>query len=250
MSKDAAIGTALKVGTAQVETATIVGTITGDGNATFTITKSGLTGSPKAVSVAVLTDDTPTDVATKAAAELNDDSDIAALMEFTTKGADLVATMKEAAANDATFNVAFTNDTCTGLTPDATSANTTSGVAEAEVGNVTNIGGPGLALDTEDVTTHDQTAAWEEVIATIIRSGELSLDIVYDPADGDHDASTGLVYRMEDKIYTYFQLEFPDDATTTWKFSGYVTGFEPGAPVGGALTATVKVKPTGQPTLA
>lgn len=115
-------------GIAQVETATIVGTISGDGNATFTVTSAIVTGSPLAVSVAVLNGDTPTVVATKAAITLNANAAVSANFVATSVAADLKLTAKLAAANDATLNIAFTNGTCTGLTPNATSANTTAGV--------------------------------------------------------------------------------------------------------------------------
>lgn len=247
MGKYSAFGTALEVGTAQEETAVIVGTITGNGNATFTVTHAGLAGSPLATSVAVLIGDTPTNVATKAAAALNAVGAIATHMVFRSSGVNLIARLVDAVANDATLNIAYTNGTCAGLTPDALSNDTTAGVAAAEVANVTNVSGPGLSVDTEDVTTHDQAAAWEEVVATIIRSGELTLDIVYDPADATHDATTGLVYRHEDKIYSWFNVVFPD--AVNWTFFGYVTGFEPTGPVAGGLGATAKIKIDGTPTL-
>lgn len=115
-------------GVAQVETATVAGTVTGDGNATFTITSALVTGSPLAVSVAVLNGDTATVVAGKAAVTLNATVAVSTHFTATTNGADLILTAKKAAANDATLNIAFTNGTNTGLTPNATSANTTSGV--------------------------------------------------------------------------------------------------------------------------
>lgn len=115
-------------GVAQVETATIVGTITGSGNATFTITSAIVTGSPLAVSVAVLVDDTPTMVAAKAAVTLNANAAVSAGFTATSNAATLILTAKKSAANDATLNIAFTNGTCTGLTPNATSADTTAGV--------------------------------------------------------------------------------------------------------------------------
>jgi predicted secreted protein len=59
------------------------------------------------------------------------------------------------------------------------------------VANVTNIGGPSLALDVEDVTSHESTGGWEEVIATILRTGEVTLDINYDPASWMHRIGTG-----------------------------------------------------------
>ena len=118
-------------GTAQVETATFVGTISGDGNASVTVTAAGMTGSPITESVAVLNGDTPTVTAGKAAVQLNTNSNITARFHIASSGADLVLTRLVPAANDATLNIAYDNDTCTGLTPDATSADTTAGSATA-----------------------------------------------------------------------------------------------------------------------
>lgn len=115
-------------GVRQVESTPIVGTITGSGDATVTVTASGMTGSPKAVAVPVLNGDSPTVVAAKMAAALNADPDVGAFFEATSSGTSLSLTAKKSAANDATMNVAYTNGTCTGLTPDATSDNTTAGV--------------------------------------------------------------------------------------------------------------------------
>ena len=64
-------------GTRQVETATIVGTVTGDGDATVTITGDGLTGSPLVLQVAVLNTDTASVVAGKIRTALNADVNIA-----------------------------------------------------------------------------------------------------------------------------------------------------------------------------
>lgn len=117
--------------------------------------------------------------------------------------------------------------------------------------NVTNISGPGLALDVEDVTSHDSTNAWEESVATILRSGEVGLDIEYDPNAATHkNAAGGLLADMVARTAQTYNLVFPANPTVTWTFSALVTGFEPGAPVDGALTAAVKLKPTGEVTLA
>lgn len=116
---------------------------------------------------------------------------------------------------------------------------------------VTNIAGPGLSLDTEDVTSHDSTGAWEEVVGTILRSGEITMDIVYDPVGATHkNAGDGLLADLIARtLIATFHLEFSDVGNTTWDFSAFVTGFEPSLPVDGALTATVKFKLSGQPTL-
>lgn len=115
---------------------------------------------------------------------------------------------------------------------------------------VSNISGPGLSLDTEDVTTHDSTGAWEEVVGTILRSGEVTIDIVYDPAHATHkNAGNGLLADLVGRASATYSIKFPDAATTTWSFSAFCTGFEPSMPVDGALTASVTFKLTGSPTL-
>jgi phage tail sheath gpL-like len=115
-------------GVLQVETAQIVGTITQSGNAKLTITGAGITGSPLDVSVAVLLNDTATQSAAKMATALNANAAVSALYTATSNVADLLLTAVKCAANDATLNIAYTNDTCTGLTPDASSNDSTAGV--------------------------------------------------------------------------------------------------------------------------
>lgn len=122
--------------------------------------------------------------------------------------------------------------------------------AGTEYANVKSISGPSLSLDTEDVTTHDSTAGWEDVVGTILRSGEISLDVVYDPADATYkNLAGGWIYDLAARTAIEFTLVFPDTGTTTWTFTALITGFEPAAEVAAALTATLKMKLTGQPTL-
>lgn len=140
--------TAFTTGVAQVETATVTAAsgITGSGNATVTVTAAGMTGSPKAISVALTTTahTTATLIATALAAGLNADADYSAMFTATSSGADVITTRKALAsytvggdavstyaANDATLNVAIANGTCTGITTAASSANTTAGVLTA-----------------------------------------------------------------------------------------------------------------------
>jgi hypothetical protein len=113
---------------AQVETATAAGTITGPGNAAVVVTAAGMTGTPKTLHVAVLENDTAADWAGKVRVALAADAAVAAL--FTVSGATtaIILTRKTPAANDGTLNISLDNDTCTGITTAATSANTTAGV--------------------------------------------------------------------------------------------------------------------------
>lgn len=119
------------------------------------------------------------------------------------------------------------------------------------IAQVSNISGPGLSLDTTDVTTHDSSSGWEEVVGTILRSGEVTLELVWDPNAATHKyASGGLLYDLVQKTAVTYSIVFPSSGTVTWSFSALVTGFTPSAPVDGSLTASVKLKLTGAPTLA
>lgn len=118
-----------------------------------------------------------------------------------------------------------------------------------EVAQVTNISGLNVSLDTTDVTEHDGTG-WEEHVATILRSGTVTIDIVYDPNDATHkNASGGLIYDLVNRVLGTWNIVFPTTPVAYASFSAYVTGFTPSAPVDGALTASVTLKPTGAVTL-
>ena len=121
------------------------------------------------------------------------------------------------------------------------------------IGGVTNVAGPGFSLDTIDVTAHDSPGAFEESIATIIRQGEVTVDINYDPNDPTHSADPageGLVQALVDRAVKNFQLIWPVTPAVQWNFQALVTGFEPSAPYDDKLGASVTLKVTGQPTLA
>ncbi len=114
----------------QVETATIVGTITQAGTATVTV-KSAHYADDLVMHVAVDQGDAAAAVAGKIR------SYIAPLVadHFTVSGsgANVVLTTKVADANDPTLNIAYTTGTCEGLTPDASSTDTTAGAADDRV---------------------------------------------------------------------------------------------------------------------
>ena len=113
---------------AQVETATVVGAIIDAGNAEVIVTAAGMTGSPKTKSVAVEALDDASAVAGKIRTALDADEDVTALFAVSGTGADVVLTRLAPAADDASLNISIDNGTCTGLTPAATSADTTAGV--------------------------------------------------------------------------------------------------------------------------
>ncbi len=136
--------TAWTGGVGQIETATAAGSISGTGNASVVVTASGMTGTPKTISVAVTSGDTAATWAGKVRTALAADADVSAL--FTVGGSTTAisltrkptgtytvagTTVNTYAANDATLNISLDNGTCTGITTAATSANTTAGVLTA-----------------------------------------------------------------------------------------------------------------------
>ena len=86
------------------------------GNATFTVTAAGMTGSPKAISVAVALNDSAAVVAQKAREALAADSAVTAKFSVGGYGAIVELTALTAAANDSTLNIVIANGTCAGLT--------------------------------------------------------------------------------------------------------------------------------------
>lgn len=116
------------------------------------------------------------------------------------------------------------------------------------VGNIDGIKGPGVTLDMADVTSHDSTGGWEEKIATILRSGPVTLSMSYDPANAQiKNAAGGLLYLLTTRAAANFTITLPSAAAII--FAGYVTGFNPDMPHNGKLGCEVTITPTGVITL-
>lgn len=120
--------------------------------------------------------------------------------------------------------------------------------AATAIANIKAIRGPGITVDMADVTSHDSTGAWEESVATIIRTGEVTVDIVYDPANATvKNAAAGFLAILVARTAVTWDIIMPGPATIS--FSGIASGFEPDMAHDGALGATLKIKPTGAVTL-
>ena len=135
--------TAWTAGTLQVETATVVAAsgATSNGNLTVTVTATGMTGSPKAISVPLTTTahTSAPPIATAIAAGLNADTAYAAMFTATASAANVITTRKVTNTYtlngtsvpirpaNITLNVAIAG--VLGITAATTSADTTAGVA-------------------------------------------------------------------------------------------------------------------------
>lgn len=121
-------------------------------------------------------------------------------------------------------------------------------IGAVAVAEILDVSGPSLSLETIDVTSHNSLEAWREYIAGLLDAGEITFDINYVPTAVTHkNAAGGLLYLLATRASQAFTLTFPD--TTAWTFNGFVTGFEPSAPVDDKLSASITIKISGKPTL-
>lgn len=116
------------VGTAQVETATAAGSVTGAGNATVIFTSTQISTSPITLSVAVAGTETAAQWADKVRVALRNNAAITTVFDISGTGVSIIATSRKRLANDSTLNISLDNGTSTGITTAASSANTTAGV--------------------------------------------------------------------------------------------------------------------------
>lgn len=213
-------------GTKQVETMTVPGGATSDGDLVVTVTAAGSVAlaAGKAINVTVANLDTAAQVAGKIRTALGLDADVAAF--FTIGGASdqVVLTAKAAAANDTTMDATF--PTAQGVTG-ASTANTTPGVSSELWG------GLGMVITFQNRLANANLAQLVVDNApagyTAIGGGGSILNTnVQNGSNYFHEftRSTG-----REKVYTSFALGWIDDnARDPEKFSGFaVESFTPSA---------------------
>lgn len=117
------------------------------------------------------------------------------------------------------------------------------------IAEVTDIGGPELALEIAEVTSHSSSGGWKEKIGALLDGGQVGFSINYIPTDSTHNNTAGLIKDMRTRTVRNFQLVFTDSGNTTWSFAALVVGFSPAEPIDNALTAECTLEITGAPTL-
>ena len=136
--------TAWVAGAAQIETATAAGTASASGNVTTTVTSAGMTGSPLAITTAILNGDTAATWAGKVRTSLAANATIAERFDVSGTTTSIILTRKPGTvltsdnetvnlflATDATLNIALTGPA--GVTAAPTSANTLAGTVTSGV---------------------------------------------------------------------------------------------------------------------
>ena len=155
----------------QVETATVVGTITTAGNATVVVTAAGMTGSPKTQSVAVALNDTASQVAAKIITALQADNAVTGLFTVGGTNANITLTKTVIANEDTTLNISIANGTCAGLTGSSTSANTTGACINKAIAFSNMSTEAGLCLAISVLLTYTNSASITHPTGTVWANG-------------------------------------------------------------------------------
>lgn len=149
--------TVLQYGIKQVETLTVVGTITQAGNAKFIIESVDMTPSDLMLDVPVALGDTAIVVVGKIKAVIEANADIALVFDVIYNGTDIVFKQKTPTGNEPPLNLIILNDTCTGLVDDGSSSNTTTGVAYTKLVDIIDYPDLGASPSKLDKTTLTDT---------------------------------------------------------------------------------------------
>ena len=76
--------------------------------------------------------------------------------------------------------------------------------------NVTNISGLDGAVEAIDVTSHDSTGAYREVVPSFIAPGQVTLDVNFDPNSATHKSAAGGIQYLRDQRTTVpWKIAFP-----------------------------------------
>lgn len=112
------------------------------------------------------------------------------------------------------------------------------------VGELTSIGGMKLKADVIDVTNHDSADGYKEFIGGLRDAGEFPIEGNFIQDDAGQLA---LLASFNSGAVESFVVTFSD--TSTWAFSGIVTGIEVGkADLKNQVSFTATLKVTGKPT--
>ena len=113
------------------------------------------------------------------------------------------------------------------------------------IANVKGISGPSLTRDLADVTNLGSPNGFEEVLPTVLRTGDVTFALSFDPDNGEH-------LNLRDDVVTAsgknFEIIYPPTAASgtvqTHAFTAYVTNYTNEVDLASEITADVTLKPT------
>lgn len=115
-----------------------------------------------------------------------------------------------------------------------------------DLGELLDSGGPSMARDAIEVTHSQSPDRFREFIPGMIDGGEATLQIAYIPGS---TAFASLYADILSKEVKEYRILFPDEASTAWRFQGFITAISPTQPLTESKVADVTIKITGKPNL-
>lgn len=123
-------------------------------------------------------------------------------------------------------------------------------VSYAALGEVVGVSGPETMLETDDATHAGSDGAWAEHVATILRAGDVTLDINW---VGDASDVDDLRTRQTNRELWPFKVKWPQgggSAQHEASFQAFVTSIAPDAQFSSTMRARVSLKISGAVTKA
>jgi predicted secreted protein len=113
------------------------------------------------------------------------------------------------------------------------------------LGKVINFNGPGLTGKSIDVSALDNVSGFREKVQGLNDAGQLTVELEFMPDDDQHQKLLGDYVA---RTLRNWQVLWPDGATV-WAFSAYIIKVTPKGALDAAVTASVDLDITGEPTL-
>jgi predicted secreted protein len=122
------------------------------------------------------------------------------------------------------------------------------GTVYSTIAQIVDISGPSMSRNAIDATTRDSTEYWREFLKGFKDAGEITFNLMYDPALAGHSGTAGILADFyADSTIPAWRMQLPGSRNYT--FRGFSTAFEVGAPLDDALAVDLTVKVTGKVTI-
>jgi predicted secreted protein len=116
-----------------------------------------------------------------------------------------------------------------------------------KLAEVTGVTPPGMARDSVDASHEESPEGWREFIPGLKDGGEIGLELNFVPGGASAAALMAELDLEGPDAVKNRQIVFPDGSM--FIFAGFLTGFEPDAPLDDKMSASVTFKETGKPSL-
>lgn len=113
-----------------------------------------------------------------------------------------------------------------------------------EIAQVRSVEGPGVSFGDVDTTCMDSSSNYRTFVPGLGDPGELTLNVVYDPASASHKIFAAAALNRTTKSWTVYHGSSTGDTDV---FTAYVKGISRAIPLDDVITADLTLHVTGKP---